>query len=97
VFADVTNEVTGTGYPAGGVTLTGKLLTTSGNVVTWSAADVAILLNAGGFTTGRIFVLYKSTGTPSTSPLICYHDTGQAVGNASDDLVIELAQGILQL
>ena len=38
--ADVTNEVTGTGYTAGGETLASKTLSNTNNVVTLDAADV---------------------------------------------------------
>jgi hypothetical protein len=41
-YANLTNEVTGTGYTAGGETLTGKTLTTSNTAtVTFDAEDVS--------------------------------------------------------
>ena len=68
-FNDVTNEVTGTGYTAGGATLTGCTVTYDSGTntlkldaddVTWAPSDI----------TGRKVVIYKSTGTASTSPLL---------------------------
>lgn len=40
-YASLTNEVSGTGYVAGGATLTGTTLTASGGFVTYDANDVA--------------------------------------------------------
>ena len=40
-YADITNEVTGTGYTAGGELLTTTEITLSGGVLTFDAADVA--------------------------------------------------------
>lgn len=38
---DITNEVSGTGYSAGGTTMTGTELTVSGGVLTYDATDVS--------------------------------------------------------
>ena len=68
-FNDVTNETSGTGYTAGGATLGTKSVTLSTLTYNFDAADV--VLGSSSFT-GRVLVVYKSTGTASTSPLICY-------------------------
>jgi|ERR1044072_27510 hypothetical protein len=95
-FNDVTNEVTGTNYTAGGATLASKTLALSSGTVTFDAADVTWAQNASGFTTGRILVLYKSTGTASTSPLIAYDDRGSNFGNVAGDVVVQWnASGII--
>lgn len=69
-FDDVTNELTtATGYTAGGETLASK--TTSApvaTVVTRDAADVTWTFSASK--SFRYGVIYKSTGTASTSPLM---------------------------
>jgi hypothetical protein len=75
-FADVSaNEVTGTGYTAGGATLTGKSVTydTIVNVATLVAASVTW---AALTVSTRYAVIYRSTGTGSTSRLIGYIDFG---------------------
>jgi hypothetical protein len=89
-FDDITNEITGTGYTAGGATLaslawtydsgsnTAKL---TANPTTWSAAT---------FTT-RYAIVYRSTGTASTSPLVSYVDFGQNESPAAIDFVINWA------
>jgi hypothetical protein len=74
-FNDVTHEVSGTGYTAGGATLGTKPATVVGatNYVMLDAADVSW---ATASFTARYAVVYKSTGTPSTSPLLGYVDFG---------------------
>lgn len=68
-FNDVTNEVTGTGYTAGGATLTGCTVTYDGASNTLKLdADDAVW--SSSTITGRKVVIYKSTGTASTSPLL---------------------------
>lgn len=79
-FDDVTNEVSGTGYSAGGATLSSPA-TSQDNTdnegvfdsadPTWSTATIS---NA------RYAILYKSTGNAATSPLIAAFDLG---GNVS--------------
>ena len=96
-FNDVTNEVTGTNYTAGGVTLASKTLAVSANVLTFDAADVTWSQNAGGFANARIAVLYKDTGTPSTSPLVAFYDLGSDKGNVAGDLVLGTPSGIFTI
>lgn len=74
VKTSITNEVTGTGYTAGGATLTSPTLTETGGVVTFDAANVTWAQNAAGFSNARYAVLYKSTGVDATSALIGYYD-----------------------
>ena len=70
------NEVTGTGYSAGGVALGTKTLTydAASNTVRLKAADT--VWNPVTFTNGRYAIVYKSTGTASTSPLMGWVDFG---------------------
>jgi hypothetical protein len=72
-FNDITNEVTGTGYTAGGATLGSKTATytTGTNTCAFDAADTVW---SSSTITAKWAVVYKSTGTASTSPLICYVD-----------------------
>lgn len=75
--SDVTNEVTGTGYTAGGQTLTGV-------TVTYNATTNTLMLDAndpvwtGSTITARFLVIYDDTpSTAATKPLICYWDFGE--------------------
>lgn len=88
-FDDVTNEVTGTNYTAGGATLGSQTLTRSSGTVTFDANDVVWTQNAAGFSTGRKFVTYLSTGTASTSRLFSVVTADADVGNVTGDLTIQ--------
>lgn len=96
-FSDVTNEVTGTGYTAGGATLASKTVTADNtdNEGVFDAADVTW---SSSTITARGAVVYKSTGTASTSPLICYIDFGADKVSDSGTFTIQWdAEGILNL
>ena len=92
-FDDISNEVSGAGYTAGGneVANPGVTLDANGDVVfdgddpdPWEADE-------GGFSDARRSILYYDTGTPSTSRLVAYSDDyGSDRGNADGDFAIEL-------
>lgn len=87
-FNDVTNEISGTNYTAGGVTLGSKAVsyTTGTNVFALDAGDAQ--WTSASFT-ARIAAHYKSTGTGSTSPLISYVDFGGDETVASGTFTIQ--------
>src|SRR3954469_12055440 len=68
-FNDITNEITGTGYTAGGVALGTKSVSydSATNETRLIAADSSW---TGSTLTARYAVVYKDTGTASTSPLL---------------------------
>lgn len=89
---DITNEITGTGYTAGGAELANCTVTyTSGTGVikfdaddiTWSTATI----------TFRRAIVYYDTGTANTSPLITYIDFGEDVGAVANDFTIQFNAG----
>jgi hypothetical protein len=96
-FDDVTDEVSGTGYTAGGATLANKAVTQDNtdnegvfdaDDVTWSTSTI----------TARGAVIYKSTGTASTSPIICYIDFGSDKSSSAGNFTLQwAAEGILNL
>lgn len=73
-YSDLTNEVTGTGYTAGGVTVvptftlntTAHTLTITWPAMSWTTATI----------TARGTACYKSTGVSTTSPLTVYASFG---------------------
>jgi hypothetical protein len=79
-YNDVTNEVTGTGYTAGGSELATKTLANTTNVVKFDAADTAW---ATSTITARYAVVYKDSGTSSTSPLLCWVNFGADVSSSA--------------
>jgi hypothetical protein len=96
-FDDVTNEVSGTGYTAGGATLASKAITvdTTDNEGVFDASDVVWTTST---ITARGAVLYKSTGTASTSALIAYIDfVTDKVSTAGSFTIAWNAEGILNL
>lgn len=72
-FSDVSSyEITGTGYTAGGIALTGVTLNVSGTEVIWTATN-PVWTNVTF--TARYAVIYKSGTTNSiTNPLVCCYD-----------------------
>jgi len=91
--ADVTNEVSGTGYDADGKSLSSVTLTQSGGTITFDADDVTW---ASSTITARGAVVYDSS-LPS-EPLICYIDFGADKSSSSGDFVLSFnASGIFTL
>ena len=100
-YSHITNQVTGTGYTAGGATLANKSVTVDttndrakfdADDTTWTSASV----------TARGAIIYKyvdNAGSPAdTSPLICYKDFGADVTSTNGDFTIKWsADGILYL
>lgn len=91
-FDDITNEVSGTGYSAGGETLSGKSVTQDDD------ADESYLTASntiweGSSITARGAVMYKSTGVGSTSPLIAYFDFGQDETTVADTFRLTWPEG----
>lgn len=96
-FNDVTNEVSGTGYTAGGNTLASKTITydDANNVIVLDAADTTW---ASSTITARYAVVYASTGTASTSPLIGYVDFGSDQSSTNGNFTITWdATGIVRV
>ncbi len=97
-FDDITNEVSGTGYSAGGATLGSKTVTldTTNKWVVFDAADVS--LTTSTISNARYAVIYKSTGVASTSPLIALIDFGSNQStNASTFAITWSTDGIFKL
>lgn len=96
-FNDVTNEVAGSGYVAGGITLssTTVILDTTGDEAEFDAADITW---ATSTLTARGAVLYRNTGTAATSPLIAYFDFGSDQTSSAGNFTIAWnSEGLLNL
>jgi hypothetical protein len=93
-FDDITNEVSGTGYTAGGNTVTGTLTLSTANdrltlefaSTSWTSATI----------TARGAVYYSSTGTASTSTLIAFNDFGSDVAVTAGTLALAASTVTLQ-
>lgn len=97
-FDDVTSEVSASGtYSAGGISLSSKTTTqdNTDNEGVFDAADPSV---TSATITARGAVIYKSTGTASTSPLICYIDFGENKTSASGTFGVTLnSEGIINI
>ena len=96
-FDDITNEVVGTGYTAGGATLATVTVTldTTNDRVDVDAADASWTTST---ITARYGVIYKDTGTASTSPLIALIDFGSDQTSTAGTFTIAWnASGIVRL
>ena len=92
------NEASGTGYTAGGATLANPTVAVvaASDLAKFDADDVAWTITTA--LSARYAVVYKSTGTASTSPLILYFDLGSTYALSSGTLTLTFsASGILTL
>lgn len=96
-FADITNEVTGTGYTAGGASLANDAVTadTTDNEGVYDADDITW---SSSTITARAAILYKDSGVDTTSWLIAYLDFGSDQSSSSGNFTIQWGtEGILNL
>lgn len=87
-FNDLTNEVSGTGYTAGGLTLTGKTVTYNAatNLFTFDGNDLSW---PGSTLTARYAVVYDAqTGVASTMPLIGLVDFGENISSVNGPFTV---------
>lgn len=96
--SDVTNEVTGTGYTAGGQALANKAATQD-NTDDEGVFDADDVVWATSTITARGAVLYKSRGgAASADELVCYVDFGSNVTSTAAAFTITWpSEGILNL
>lgn len=95
-FSDITNEVTGSGYTAGGATLSSKAVNQD-DPNTRAEFDAADVTWSSSTITARAAILYKDTGSATSSPLIAYIDFLSDKSSTGGDFTIQWnAEGILQ-
>lgn len=94
--SDITNEVTGTGYTAGGATLANKAVTAD-NTNDRGVFDADDVVWANATITARGAVYYKSRGgAPTADELILFQDFVTDVSSTNADFTIQMnASGIL--
>jgi hypothetical protein len=96
--SDITNEVSGTGYTAGGATLASPTVTVD-NTDDEGVFDAADTSWSSSTITARGAVLYKSRGGASSADeLICYVDFGSDITSTASTFQITWnAEGIINL
>lgn len=94
--SDVTNEVTGTGYTAGGATIGSPTVSNVSTTGVFDGADVSWTTST---ITARGAVIYKSRGGASSADeLVCYIDFGaDKVSTAGTFTIAWNASGIVVL
>lgn len=96
-FDDLTDEVSGAGYSAGGVALTTPTKVQTANV--WVLGCDPITFSAITVPDFQYVLLYDfQTGVAATSPLIGWVDLGSAQSRVAADFVLTIpSSGIVQL
>ena len=88
---DVTNEVSGTGYTAGGVALTATEITLAAGLLTFDGADVSW---AGSTITNAMAAIhYFNVGTAATDPLGLLSDFVTAASTSNGTFTVQWAAG----
>lgn len=98
---DVTNEVTGTGYSAGGATLANPTITYTGATnkcvldaddASWSSSSITLPVS------GSVVVYDSSPASDATRPLCCYQTTDTQVQSTSGTFTVQWsASGIVEV
>lgn len=94
-LTSVTGEVVGTGYTAGGVTLS-NVTWTSDATNHWAVLGADPVVWTGASFTAHRAVVYKSTGSAATSRLIGYIDFGVDKTYTSEDFELSFSNGVLR-
>ena len=97
-FSDVDNEISATGYTAGGYTLLSPATSqdNTDDEGVFDAADPTWTITTSATT--RYAIVYKSTGVSSTSPLICYIDFGETFSIANGTFTLTLnSEGLINV
>ena len=86
--SDVTNEISGTGYTAGGVSTAVTVTNdTANDRIDINFADVSW---ASATLTATAAVIYKTTGTASTDNLVAYLDFGGNVTSTNGTFTLDI-------
>lgn len=86
----VANEISGTNYTSRGFPVASIAFSLASDIVTVTAADITVAQSGTGFSNARLAVIYKDSGTNTTSPLIMFYDVGSSFGNTTTALVLQI-------
>lgn len=91
-YNDITNEVSGTGYSAGGATLTSTELTISSGTLVYDAADVSWTTSTISNAMAAV-IKFSRGGASSADELILLSDFVTAVSTTAGTLLVAWAAG----
>lgn len=92
---DLTNEVTGTNYSAGGGAVDNNTASAA-NPCVMSADDIVYAQSGSGFSTGQKYAVTKILGGASSAdPLVAYGDAGASFGNVAGALTLDIPTSFL--
>ena len=93
--SDLTNEVSGTNYSSGGMSIANKTAS-SANPSVLSGDDIVMAQSGGGFSTGRKYAVAKILGgAASADPLVAYGAAGGDFGNVAGALALDVPTSFL--
>lgn len=92
-FSDVTSEVAGTNYTAGGTAIAGVTVALDGNVVEWIFNDIVWAQSGSGFSTGRHYIAREFNAVAGSSKLIGFMTEGADFGNVGGPLTFDVTAG----
>ncbi|MGH3095112.1 MAG: hypothetical protein ACRDMV_03830 [Streptosporangiales bacterium] len=84
-FSEISGEITGDGYTAGGQALGNPTMSYSGGVTTLDGDDTTW---SDSTITARTAVVYYDSGTASTSPLLIYQQSDADVSSTSGEFTV---------
>ena len=95
--SDITDEVSGTGYSAGGLALDNKSASAA-NPCVLSADDEVIAQSGAGFADGEEYALSKILGGASSAdPLLCHGVAAGAFGNVAGQLTMAVPASFITI
>ena len=91
-------EITATmGYPTGGSDITNAVSESNGTL-TMTGADVTFTATGGSFGPFRYAIVYNSTQTTPSSPLVCWWDYASSIScNAGETFTVDFGASVLTL
>jgi len=92
------SEITATmGYPTGGSDITNAVSESNGTL-TMTGADVTFTATGGSFGPFRYAIVYNSTQTTPSSPLVCWWDYASSIScNAGETFTVDFGASVLTL
>ena len=94
---DITNEVSGTNYSSGGLTLDNKSASAA-NPCVLTADDEVVAQSGAGFSNAIKYAVARILGGASSAdPLLCYGAAGATFGNVAGSLTLDVPASFISI